>query len=131
MTVELTVLAWGVVLALVHIFAAIGAKTRQYGRDWNMGARDEALPPAKPVVGRLARAQANYFETFPLVAIAILIVTITGRTSDWTAAGAIMWLAARVVYLPLYAAGIPKIRTFVFGIGMAGFALILMPALLP
>lgn len=131
MTVELTVLAWGVVLALVHIFAAIGAKTRQYGRDWNMGARDEALPPAKPIVGRLARAQANYFETFPLVAAAILIVTITGRTSDWTAAGAIMWLAARIVYLPLYAAGIPRIRTFVFGISMVGFALILVPALLP
>ena len=59
MTAELTVLAWGCLLALVHIFAAVRVKTRQYGTSWNMGARDEELPPPQPIVGRLARAQAN------------------------------------------------------------------------
>lgn len=130
MSTELTVLAWGCVLALVHIFTAIRFKTRQYGTAWNMGARDENLPPPEPIVGRLSRAQANFFESFPIVAAAILIVEIAGRTDPMTAIGAIVWLAARVVYLPLYAFGVPKVRTVVFLISVAGIALILRAALL-
>lgn len=129
MSTELTVLAWGCVLALVHIFVAVRFKTRQYGVKWNMGARDEVLPPPDPIVGRLARAQANFFETFPVVAAAILIVEVAGRTSQWTAIGAVLWLAARLLYLPLYAAGIPRVRTLVWLTSVAGIALVLWPAL--
>jgi uncharacterized MAPEG superfamily protein len=131
MSIELLVLAWGCVLALVHIFAAVRVKTRQYGTKWNMGARDEALPPPEPMVGRFARAQANFFETFPVAAIAILIVTFAGRTDQWTAIGAVLWLAMRVIYLPVYALGIPKIRTAIFLVSVVGIALILRAALLP
>jgi uncharacterized MAPEG superfamily protein len=129
MTIELTVLAWGCVLALVHIFAAVRVKTRQYGTKWNMGARDETLPPPEPIVGRLARAQANFFETFPLAAAAILIVTVAGRSSQWTEIGALLWLGARIVYLPLYWAGIPVVRTLVWTVGLVGIGMVLWPAL--
>lgn len=129
MSTELAVLAWGCVLGLVHVFAAVRVKTRQYGTQWNMGSRDEALPPAQPIVGRLARAQANYFETFPIVAAAILIAEVSDRTGPWSAIGAIVWLAARVVYLPIYAAGIPKVRTLVFAVSLAGILMILVPLL--
>jgi uncharacterized MAPEG superfamily protein len=129
MTTELVVLAWGCVLALVHIFAAVRVKTRQYGTAWNMGARDEALPPPEPIVGRLARAQANFFETFPIAAAAILIVYATGLHDRWTAAGALIWLVARVVYLPVYALGIPKVRTLIFLVSVIGILMILWPAL--
>jgi len=129
MSTELTVLAWGCVLALAHVFIAVRFKTRQYGVKWNMGARDEALPPPEPIVGRLARAQANFFETFPVAAAAILIVELADRTTAVTAAGALLWLAMRVIYLPIYAAGIPKVRTVVFLVSVVGIALILWPAL--
>jgi uncharacterized MAPEG superfamily protein len=129
MNTELTVLAWGCLLGLVHVFAAVRVKTRQYGTKWNMGARDEELPPPQPIVGRLARAQANYFETFPIMAAAILIVSVAGRTDWLTEIGAIVWLAARFVYLPLYAAGIPRIRTLVFLISVLGILLVLRNAL--
>ena len=129
MTIELHVLAWGCVLALVHIFAAVRVKTRQYGTRWNVGARDEALPPPEPLVGRLARAQANYFETFPVMVAAILIVTAAGLETRWTAVGAIVWLAARVVYLPLYALGVPVVRTLVFTVSIVGILMMLWPAL--
>ena len=129
MSTELTVLAWGCVLALAHVFIAVRFKTRQYGVKWNMGARDEALPPPEPIVGRLARAQANFFETFPVAAAAILIVELADRTNEVTAAGALLWLAMRVIYLPIYAAGIPKVRTMVFLVSVVGIALILWPAL--
>jgi uncharacterized MAPEG superfamily protein len=131
MTTELIVLAWGCVLAIVHIFAAVRVKTRQYGAEWNMGARDEELPPPQPIVGRLARAQANFFETFPIAAAAILLVTVAERTNGWTAAGAILWLVMRVIYLPVYALGVPKVRTLIFLMSITGIGLILVPALLP
>lgn len=129
MTTELAVLAWGCILALVHVFAAVRVKTRQYGTKWNVGARDETLPPPDPLVGRLARAQANYFETFPIMAAAILIVTVANLTSPWTAIGALLWLGARIVYLPLYGFGVPVVRTFVWAASLAGLLMVLWPAL--
>ena len=129
MTTELVVLAWGCVLAFVHLFAAVRVKTRQYGTKWNIGARDEQLPPPQPIVGRLARAQANFFETFPIAAAAILIVTAADLEDRWTAVGAIVWLAARLVYLPVYAAGIPRLRTLIFLVSVVGIALVLRPAI--
>jgi uncharacterized MAPEG superfamily protein len=129
MPVELFILALGALLLLVHIFPAVHLKTRQYGTKWNTGARDETLPPLDPVAGRLARAQANFQETFPIAIVALLGVVIAGRTSQWTALGGWIWLGARIVYLPLYAAGVPKIRTLVWAIGLAGLGMVLWPLL--
>lgn len=129
MTTELTVLAWGCILGLVHIFAAGQVKTKQYGTKWNAGPRDEALPPPEPLVGRLTRAQANYFETFPIMIAAVLLITVAGIHTRSTEIGSLIWIAARVVYLPLYALGIPVIRSVVFLIGLAGMLMVLWPAL--
>jgi uncharacterized MAPEG superfamily protein len=129
MPVELLILTLGALLLLVHIFAAVHLKTRQYGTRWNTGARDETLPPLDPLAGRLARAQANFQETFPIAIVALLGVVIAGRTSQWTALGGWIWLGARIVYLPLYAAGVPKIRTLVWAIGLAGLGMVLWPLL--
>lgn len=129
MTTELSVLAWGCLLAIVHIFAAVRAKTAQYGTKWNMSARDEELPPLYPLAGRLARAQANFFETFPLMIAAIAIVSLADLESRWTAIGALLWLGARIVYLPLYAFGVPKVRTLVWALGVIGIGMVLWPAL--
>ena len=129
MTTELTVLAWGCVLAFVHIFAAAQVKTRQYGSKWNVGARDEDLPAPAPLVGRLARAQANFFETFPVLVAAVLIVGAAGLTNKWTAIGAWLWLGARIAYLPLYALGVPYLRSLAWIAATAGIVMILWPAL--
>jgi uncharacterized MAPEG superfamily protein len=130
MPVEIKILALGALLLFIHIFAATRFKTAQYGRTWNVGARDEALPPANPVTGRLIRAQANFEETFPIAIVALLGVVLAGRTSATTALGGWMWLGARVVYLPLYWAGVPVIRTIVWIIALVGLVLVIKPLLL-
>jgi uncharacterized MAPEG superfamily protein len=129
MNTELSVLAWGCVLALLHVFAAAHVKTRQYGMKWNVGARDDALPEPQPIVGRMARAQANFYETFPLYAAAALIVSLVHLNNRWTAIGALVWIGGRLVYLPLYALGVPYLRTLAWIASLVGIVMVIRPAL--
>ena len=129
MPIELKILALGALLLFVHIFTATRFKTAQWGRKWNVGARDEALTEPNPVTGRTMRAQANFQETFPIAISALLGVVVAQRTSQWTAIGGWIWLGARVVYLPLYAVGVPVIRTVVWTISMVGLGMVLWPLL--
>ncbi len=129
MAVELKILALGSLLLVIYIFTATRFKTAQYGRKWNIGARDEALPPPSPLTGRTMRAQANFEETFPIAIVALLGVVLASRTSHLTALGGWIWLGARLAYLPIYAAGIPVVRTIVFLISMVGLGMVLWPLL--
>lgn len=129
---ELAVLAWGCILGLVHILAAAQAKTRQYGTKWNMGARDQELPPPHPVVGRLMRAQANFFETFPIFIAAVILALWArpeGGSAPMPTLGAWLWLGGRVAYLPLYALGVPYLRSLAWIVSIVGIVLVMRPAL--
>jgi uncharacterized MAPEG superfamily protein len=75
------------------------------------------------------RAQANFQETFPIAIVALLGVVLANKTSATTALGGWIWLGARLVYLPLYAAGIPVVRTIVWTVGMAGLVMVIWPLL--
>ena len=125
MAIELTLLGYTLVLALVYIMAAAQARTKQYGTTWNTGARDEAMPPLQPLPARLVRAQANLLETLPLFAAAVLAVVVAGRTGVLSEVGAWMYLLGRLVYLPLYALGVPVVRTVVWMISSIGLVLVL------
>jgi uncharacterized MAPEG superfamily protein len=130
MPIEIRIAALGAVLLVVHILIATQLKTRQYGTRWNIGARDEGVPPPSPITGRMIRAQANFEETFPIAIVALLGVVLAGRTSASTALGGWIWLAARLAYVPLYAAGVPVVRTLAWGISIFGLAMVIWPLLL-
>jgi len=121
---ELAVLGLGGLLLLVHILIAGRYRTRQYGTRWNMGARDEQMPPLNVVAGRLLRAQANYQETFPLAIVAIGGVVMAGKANDLTAFAAWVWLVGRIIYLPLYWSGVPKWRTAVWAVATLALVVI-------
>lgn len=129
MNVELLCLAWAVILGLVHIILASHVRTKELGVAWNMSARDAEFPHLSALAGRLARAQTNFFETFPLFAAAILMVAVTQTYSVYSYLGALIYLIARVIYLPLYALGIPKVRTGVWLVSILGLLLVLLPLL--
>jgi uncharacterized MAPEG superfamily protein len=125
MAQEILVLALAAVLLVLHIQAAIRVKTKQYGIAWNMGARDADMPPPVPLVGRLERARDNFLETLPIAIIALFAVVVTEKTSEVTAIAGWTWLAARAVYLPLYWAGVPKVRTLVWAVGTLAILVVL------
>lgn len=129
MNVELLCLAWALILGLIHIILASQVRTKELGIAWNVSARDGELPHLSLLAGRLARAQANFFETFPLFAAAILIAAVTHTFSVFTYWGALVYLIARIIYLPLYAFGIPKIRTVVWLFSIVGMLLVILPIL--
>ena len=123
MKLEFTMLGATIALALVNILWAGNVRTKQYGIDWNMGARDGDMPPLNPLAGRLLRAQANLYETLPLFIAALLGAAILGRLGWKTEVGASLYFVGRLIYLPLYAAGVPKVRTMVFGVSLVGLIL--------
>jgi len=129
MTTELTILAWTLVLALVQVFLPGMLRTHETGPAYNVGPRDEPGPPKRPVTGRMQRAQANLFETLPLFIAAVLIAHVAGRDGALTLWGCWMYLIARIVYVPLYALGIPVVRTLVWTVATAGLVLVLVAVL--
>ncbi len=126
MAIELQMLAWAVVLGLAQIMVAATLGTQQRGLAWNAGARDGDPKPLTGVAARMDRALKNFLETFGFFAVAVLAVFVTQRTNAHTALGAQLYLWSRVAYVPLYAMGIPYLRTLVWAASMAGLVLVLL-----
>ena len=125
MTVEIQMLAWSIALGLVQILLAATLMTHQRGLKWNTGARDGQANPLSGVAARMERASRNFLETFPFFAAAVLAVVLTQRTSPETALGAQVYFWARLAYVPLYAAGIPYVRTLVWAVSLWGLLQVL------
>lgn len=125
MGIEIQMLGWAIVLGLLQVMLATGAVTRERGLAWNASARDGVPPPPGPLAARLQRAQANFLETFPFFAAAVLAVVLTQRQDDTTALAVQLYFWARLVYVPLYAAGIPYVRSLVWVVAMLGIVLLL------
>ena len=116
-------------LAFVQLLLFDVARTGQYGLKWNMSARDEAKPPLSPIAERLKRAQDNLFETLPIFIAAVLIAHAAERESAQTALGAPIYLAGQIVYVPLYAFGVPVLRSVVWIVSIVGLGMTVTPLL--
>ena len=125
MTIELTMLAWAIVLGLVHVIATGQFTTLQHGLSYGISPRDEKKE-VTGIGGRVQRAFANYMQTFPFFAAAVLVAQFAGRHSWLTVWGSQLYFWARLVFVPLYAAGIPVVRTLAFLLGVAGIVMILI-----
>jgi uncharacterized MAPEG superfamily protein len=67
-------------------------------------------------------------ETFPFFVAAVFIADVT-NAHDWrTVWGSALYLGARVLYLPLYAAGVFLVRSLVWNVAIVGIALLLSAA---
>jgi uncharacterized MAPEG superfamily protein len=125
MTPELMILAWTLVLALVQVLLPTGLRNRETGLRYNIGPRDESGPPTGKITARLQRAQSNLFETLPVFAIAVLIAHAAGLESERTYWGCVLYFIGRVVYVPLYAAGVPYLRTLAWVVSLVGLLMVL------
>jgi len=123
MTFELWALLSAALLGLVHMTAASFTYKAQVGNKYTVGPRDNEIVPVG-VAGRMNRAQRNFLETFPIFVAVILIVQIaqvSGSLSYW---GSILYLAGRLIFIPLYAIGVPWLRTFSWNLATLGLVLV-------
>jgi uncharacterized MAPEG superfamily protein len=123
---ELKLLMAAAVVGLVQLLWAAGAARAQQDLKWAAGPRDTPRP-ISGVAARLERAFWNFAETFPFFAAAILADAVAGKLgTPLTIWGAWLYVGGRAVYAPLYAAGIPTIRTLVWAISIAGLVMVIV-----
>jgi len=130
MTPLLQLVAWSTVLTFVAIVAAAVMRNREWtleGMRIGLSNRDR-LPEATPLGGRAVRAANNTIENFVLFAALALTAQAAGLGEQATA-GAQVFFWARVVYLPVYWAGITYLRSLVWAVGVAGLAMMLLAIL--
>ena len=92
---------------------------------WLLGPRDEPKPVGV-VAARLTRALANFLETFPLFAAALLACDFAGKFGPLTHWGAMLYVVGRLLYVPIYAAGMSVVRTLVWTASMVGIVMVIV-----
>lgn len=130
MTTLLQLVAYMTVLTWVSIMSAALLRNREWtldGMKVGLSNRDH-LPEPTPLGGRAVRAAANTIENFVLFAALALTAQAAG-VGDEATLGAQVFFWARLVYLPVYWAGITYVRSAIWGVGLAGLAMMLFAIL--
>lgn len=121
---ELQLLAAAVVVGLVQLlWAAAAANHQRADLAWGLGPRDEPRP-LSGVAGRIERAFANFLETFPFFAAAVITAYLAGKLGPLTLWGSALYVAGRALYVPLYAFGVPAVRTLVWLVSLVGILMV-------
>lgn len=124
--VELKLLGAAVVVGLVQLLWAAGAARSQQDMKWAAGPRDTPMP-ISGVAARLERAFWNFAETFPFFAAAVLACAVAGKLGQpLTVWGAGAYVIGRALYVPLYASGVPMLRTLVWFVALVGLLAVLV-----
>ncbi|MGQ0564719.1 MAG: MAPEG family protein [Gemmobacter sp.] len=130
MTAELTALTLaGLLQALQFVLFAVPAN-RELGVGYTSSPRDR--PPSRTLTtqsARLQRAMNNHFEGLILFTLAVVVVTLSGQSTWFTALCAWLYLAARILYVPAYAFGLVPWRSAIWTVGFLATILMLIAAL--
>ena len=121
---ELTLLAWSVVLAIVHMAISVQALVSTKGLMAAIGNR-ENLPELPGWAGRAVRANRNMAENLALFAAAVLIAAVVGKSNSMTILGAQLFFWGRIAYAVCYLGGLKWLRTISWTVSIVGVALIL------
>jgi len=90
---------------------------------WNKKDYDNANPrewiaKQEGVRARANAAQLNSFEAFPLFAAAVVIAHLRQAALEIVSALCIAFVTARIVYMALYIADVPSLRSIVWLVGL-------------
>ncbi|MEK8034426.1 MAPEG family protein [Ideonella sp. DXS29W] len=126
MTPSLTLLVWMTVFTWVVLMLASLSRARAWtprGMSLALGNRAD-MPEPSPAAARLDRAARNTLENFLLFAALVLAAHAAQVQHPHVTLGAQVFAVSRVAFVAVYWAGIPYLRTLVWGAGVAGMGLI-------
>jgi uncharacterized MAPEG superfamily protein len=135
MTPELTALALAGLLQVVQFALMSIPANLELGPGKTLGPRDPdrlgkpLIEQVSPRTGRLFRALNNHFEGLILFTLAVVVVTLSGQSSGFTAACAWTYLVARLLYVPAYAFGLVPWRSLIWMVGFGATTLMLLAAI--
>ncbi|MEP7240620.1 MAG: MAPEG family protein [Devosia sp.] len=119
MTTELRLLLASLVVYALYLGAQSLLYRWQHGIMYAQTARDDEAP-AGPLLGRAERALKNYLETWPAFIILAFVAHLADPGDPVVFWGAVVWLAGRVLYLPLYLMGVFAVRSLVWVAAASG-----------
>ena len=115
------------VLALYMVQLTL-QETSRFGFDLMgiVGNRDN-LPEMSVVAGRLDRAKNNMLEALPFFLTLALLALIRGDDTGEVASWALVFLVARIAYVPAYVSGIFLLRSTLWLVGTASLLMMALP----
>ena len=119
-------LVWSGILTFLMLVLGLLLRTKAWGPEGMMvafGNREAVVAPLG-VAGRADRAANNQIEAMAMFLALVLAASIAGKAPQ-AALGATVFFWARVVYWPVYLAGIPVLRTLVWLVSIVGLIMIL------
>ena len=119
MAVELKLLGAAVIIGMVQLLWAAAASRRQQGLEWAAGSRDEARP-VTGVAARLNRSFANFMETFPLFAAAVVTAYLAAKLGPLTLWGSVLYVVSRAFHPIAYVLNVPYLRSLIWFVGFGG-----------
>src|SRR5947209_1904723 len=123
-------LVWSGILAFLMFMVASALCAKIWtpaGMETAFGNR-ENVPTPLGMAGRADRAARNMIEGMILFLAAILAAHMAGKGAQ-AATGATIFFWARLIYWPVYMAGIIYLRTAVWTVGIIGIGMILWQVL--
>jgi len=124
-TIEMQMLWLSIALGVAQLVLAVLFSLSARGLPWGAGNRDEPAPPMSTMGARVERAFRNYLETFALFAAAVLMANAMGKHTAMSALGAEIYFWSRAIYVPVYAAGIPFVRTVLWIASIVGIGMVM------
>jgi uncharacterized MAPEG superfamily protein len=124
MPIELKLLVWSGILALVQMLIAVMGAQMQVSLPVLAGNRDN-MPALTGWAARATRAHLNMLESLVVFAIFVVVAYETNHLNATTVLGANLFFWGRLAYAIIYVIGVPWLRTLVWGLSMAGAILVL------
>lgn len=116
-------------LYLVQIYSTSLIYLPTIGIMGHVGPRD-AVPPKAGLCGRSERALVNLKENLPFfLTFAVLSFVIVGTDQDKAILGAQIFLAGRIGFFAAYLAGVPWVRSGLYGASILGLVFMLLALL--
>jgi uncharacterized MAPEG superfamily protein len=119
MAFEMQMLAFMTVLFALAWLPASVCKYQTYGWGWLLSNRSTAGLTSMPEWGQRAeRAHNNLKDNFPAFAVAVLLLGMSGGFTPGTRVAVAVFVAARLIHMPVYIAGAvwPRALTWVAGL---------------
>lgn len=119
--IVLLVVALYTLQIFLQVFSRFGLDMRA-----SMGNRDNSKN-ISVIAGRIERAKNNMLETLPVFIALALLTIIKDENSNMAMIGALVFLIARIIYVPAYISGIPVIRSLIWMAGIGGLMIMAIP----